>query len=284
MLVREWFAQWPAIAPTLRPRNAETIEHTIQMAGDFGRKFASRRMDSLEPWECARWASRNRGRMRFVKTVLGDAVTAKVIESNPMSGLKPPPPVRGEYVPSRDEVLALIRAGASRGLSDLIAIAAGTGARRCELAALQVGDVSPGPNERTLLVRIRAGKRGPDGKPRPRTVVASGTAVRPLNAVLCEPESDLVLRTKSGGIWTRAAVSEMWVPTRELVGLPAACTFHSLRKFYATGLLDAGVSDIDTAVALGHLDKNGYPDPTLVRKVYGRPSLELSIARIAEAA
>jgi integrase len=57
-------------------------------------------------------------------------------------------------------------------------------------------------------------------------------------------------------------------------------TFHSLRHFHASWLLNQGASDLDVALQLGHGRKDGTVDPTLVRRTYGHPDVESGLARL----
>ena len=45
--------------------------------------------------------------------------------------------------------------------------------------------------------------------------------------------------------------------------------FHDLRHTFASLMIAAGANPLQLAEALGHTDKTGRPDPTLVWKRYG---------------
>jgi len=57
-------------------------------------------------------------------------------------------------------------------------------------------------------------------------------------------------------------------------------TFHGLRHWHATWLLNQGASDLDVALQLGHGRKDGTVDPTLVRRTYGHPDVESGLQRL----
>ena len=54
--------------------------------------------------------------------------------------------------------------------------------------------------------------------------------------------------------------------------------FYELRHYCATRLLEAGVSDADVAVQLGHTDGG-----ELVRRVYGHPAARIALDRVTAA-
>jgi integrase len=57
--------------------------------------------------------------------------------------------------------------------------------------------------------------------------------------------------------------------------------FHALKHYAATWLGAQGVSDVDIAVQLGHVDSEGRPYPELVQRVYNHPDNGAALERIA---
>jgi integrase len=73
-------------------------------------------------------------------------------------------------------------------------------------------------------------------------------------------------------------VNRRWLVARRDLGLEHV-TFHGLRHFHATLLLDRGVAVMDVAAQLGHSD-NGE----LVRATYGHPDVGAALERVASIA
>jgi integrase len=163
------------------------------------------------------------------------------------------------------EALVLEIAEAAGPLREFVLVAAYSGARLFEVAALTAGDVD------LPTLRIRSGKRG-----KPRDVVL----FEPALSALVVPESGLLFANACGRRWTRQTVNKRWIETLREVGCQEDLQFRDLRRFHATWLLDRGVSDLDVAVQLGHFDRRGMPNPQLVREVYGQPSRRAALKRL----
>jgi len=84
----------------------------------------------------------------------------------------------------------------------------------------------------------------------------------------------------NGGRYDKDTVNKHWRRVRASLGYPTTFWFHDLRKFHATWLLNRGLSDIDVAIQLRHVDSLGRPDPDLVRRVYGFADIPLALQRI----
>lgn len=164
--------------------------------------------------------------------------------------------------PSAQEVDALA-ARLGGDLGRMVLVAAYSGLRLSEVAALEGRDVLRRGD--MVLVKVRCGK---GGKARTSVVLPEGVAA-------LEPRAGLLFRRREGGAWTRQTVNRRWVVARRDVGLPKV-RFHDLRHFHATLLLDRGASCMDVAIQLGHTD-NGE----LVRRTYGHPDSAPALERIA---
>jgi integrase len=277
--VSEWHARWPRYARRAGTRSAETIRRTHERSRLFAEMFGDREIDRLDPDALATWFARHPDKHRYVKTVLNDAVVAGRADRNPVLEVRVKARRYCEhYIPSEPEVRAV--AGAMGELRNFTLLAAFSGLRVSEVCALEAGDVLQGSR-----LRVRDGKGG-----RSRVVVLFCPEI-----VQQAPQTGcLFLRertTRTGWLvrrslepWTGRAVAHRWARARSDVGLPDACRFHDLRRFHATWLLDRGASDLDVAVQLGHLDANGVPNAELVRRVYGRPSVDAALERLASLA
>lgn len=267
--VADLFERWPAVAPSLGDRGADTIAHTIEMAAPFLRSFGRRRLDTLTVIEVAAWAARFTWNARYARTMLSDAVKLGALEVSPFVGVRVPKGAgRGEHVPSTAEVLALADEGERHGLRVMTLVAYSSGGRVGALAGLQAASVGEG--------RVSLARKGRPG-------VYPALLREPGRSALVEvmPHVGRVFSKPGGGAWDRKSVSRCWVLMRRELGLPESCTFHGLRKAFATALIDEGKSWADVAFALDHVDALERPNIDLVQRTYGRPSREAALARLA---
>jgi integrase/recombinase XerD len=171
------------------------------------------------------------------------------------------PTVKGKREPkgrvvTASEVTALMRACASDptpiGPRDaaILAVLRGTGLRRAEIAALDVGDYQRETGE--LL--IRGGKGNKDR----RVWAPSGTraALDAWLAVRGEAPGALFFRAFKGGrISTRRITDEavaIVLATRATEAGVSACTPHDMRRTYISELLDAGADIATVQKLVGH--------------------------------
>jgi integrase len=154
-----------------------------------------------------------------------------------------------------------------------VLVAAWSGLRFSEVSALLWEDVKW--QGTTARLHVRAGK---GDKERYSVLLAPG--VRALDLYGRDRGKNLVLPNSCGRRWSKQLWHAHWDPARppEL----AHFWFHDLRRFHATYLLDAGMTDLDVAVQLGHFDSLGRPNPIYVRERYGFPSTREALDRIAE--
>ena len=125
-------------------------------------------------------------------------------------------------------------------------------------------------------VAVRSAKRRGGEALRSRVAAVMG----PGRAALARqtPEVGVVWHTPTGRPLTRESVGRLFKPVAEEAGHGG--TFHSLRKFHATWLVDQGADPRDVAQQLGHVDRAGRPYPDLVDRVYASPSAELALQRL----
>lgn len=175
---------------------------------------------------------------------------------------------RRRVVPPSVAQVDLLTAEGPETLRRMVTIAAYTGLRLFEVAALTPEDLLDGPR-----IRVRVGKGGYRDEvsvifpPALDAFRAAAAAVRP---------GELLFRTPA-----RMPVSRQWV-AKHFAAAAAAVgykgTFHGLRHFHACWLIDRGGSDIDVAAQLRHHD-NGQ----LVRSRYGwYRAQSAALARIQE--
>lgn len=189
------------------------------------------------------------------------------------------------HPPSKEEV-ERIAAAMADGLGPLVLCAAWSGTRLSETCKLEKRDVTDCGDFARLVIYKGKGRDG--GKTAQAILLGPGwQAVKALptwqfgrdyTALFVPP-----MKTSNADRWCRRSVWKRLDKARREVGLEHVI-FHDFRKFYATHLLNEGVSDVDVAVALRHLDKNGQPDTNLVRRVYGFVNHDRALDRVAEVA
>lgn len=276
MTVREWHRRWPAFARRTGQRSEETILRTHARTALFAEMFGDRPLEGLSPDALALFFRGHPSQYRYVRTILNDAVTAGHAETNPVLAVKPRRSQRVEhYIPSDSEVRAV--ADEMGELRKMVLLSAFAGLRVSECCNVEAQDLLDSGR-----LRVRDGKGG-----KSRTVVVFCP-----EAVQEAPQiGRLFLRERIVPVarvvrepWTGKQVAHRWDRARTRAGLPPSCRFHDLRRFHATWLLDRGASDLDVAVQLGHFDSNGVPNAELVRRVYGRPSVDAALDRLQQLA
>jgi integrase len=164
----------------------------------------------------------------------------------------------------------------------LVQVAAFTGLRLGELLALR--DTEVDLDEGSVLV-VRAARKGIEGRTKTRKkrrvylCVPAMQALReqllarrptPTGLVFPSPRSDRVWNSDNfrADVFAKAVkrAAQKAEPRRreELARLE----FHDLRHTFASLMVAAGANPLQIAEALGHSDKTGRPDPTLVWKRY----------------
>jgi integrase len=205
-----------------------------------------------------------RTRFRNVARVFRAAVDDRVIPLDPCKGVSLPAVRRAEaamQLPTAAQVGALLQA-ADESFAAFLGLCAFAGLRLGEAAAVQVGDIDflrrtlkvsrqvqrgGGPN-----VEVRAPKYGSE-----RTVFLPDALLAMLSqqvarrSIAGESEAWLFV----GGTGTlpphQNSVSERWRATCKRAGVQGF-TLHSLRHFYASGLIAAGCDVVTVQRALGH--------------------------------
>ena len=163
----------------------------------------------------------------------------------------------------------------------LILFAGLSGLRQGECFALR--DTDTHPEEGYVLVSRGAYEGQPTRtKSRKRRRVHLCTeAVQVLREQLLarRPGVSLVFPSPGGGIWHshnfmervfRKAAVRSGLGERDQDGHYTGVTFHDLRHTFASLMIAAGANPLQIAEALGHTDRNGQPDATLVWRRYGR--------------
>lgn len=176
--------------------------------------------------------------------------------------------------PTVEQVEQLAAVAPTPAFRAFVLVSAWSGLRLNEVSKLDYDDVTEA-EDGTARVLVRRGKGGTRLDPKSRTSVLFPPGLQAIHDA-----GGLPLLNQRRNRYSRQTVSDLFGPMREAIGRPDI-VFHDLRIAHATWLLNQGVSELDVAVQLGHLDKWGRPNPELVRKVYGRPNLTVALERVA---
>jgi integrase len=163
--------------------------------------------------------------------------------------------------PPSETLLLALAAAAPEWLRDMILVAAFSGMRLFEVAALQPEDLLEPVDGAGWRIRVRRGKGGYTGEL--CVIFEPGLEVVRRRAA-ATPAERLIFTTAIGTPITRQHVARHFSPAAESVGFTTG-GFHSTRHFHACWLIDRGASDLDVAAQLRHHD-NGEE----VRRRYGR--------------
>ena len=180
--------------------------------------------------------------------------------------------------PPAPEVCAQIAAELPTTLEVFALVALWSGLRLSEVADLEPRDVDF-RIDGTAVLHVRHGKGDKEGWSLLYPVGADALRAHMTRCPSCRLPQ--VLLNSEGRPWDRKSVNKAWVKARAKVAGCEAVTFHTLRKAHATWLLDQGASDLDVAIQLRHIDWQGRPDPSLVRAVYGFPTVDAALERLA---
>ncbi|HAT1242517.1 TPA: site-specific integrase [Corynebacterium striatum] len=199
--------------------------------------------------------------------VFSQAVLDDVVGRHPMRGVKIPRKEVGAEradIPTVEDVQALIRAARGTGvgrapnltLAAMVQVAAETGLRAGELCGLRVRNVNFLRGEVHVVEQIsqRTGEFAPLKTESSRRVVPVGPATvevleEQLRRVPRGPD-ETVFCTKAGKALSSSSVSSQFRKLARAAGVDT--TFHGLRHFYASVLIESGASVVMVQRALGH--------------------------------
>lgn len=278
VLVAEFAADWPFSHPRPTP---ETNRHYRQMVRRFVEKFGDRALVSLGTAELQVWAMENLSALRFVRSLLQDAVLDGHLTVNPAGKVKVPRAPRRrkeEEVPTPAQVHELLEAAWARNdlqMQAVIALGAYVGLRQSEILGLGYGSMDA---ECTRLhVHQQLSRDGETLKPIKGKVLAREVDVfsvaRPY--VLGWANDPDASETFIVGPLDHGELRKRWDVLRGDTGL--RCEFHQLRSACASWLLDAGASPIDVAIML-----HGHSDPTTVLTYYAFVDRSKALSRLSK--
>lgn len=276
-----WLSGWRALFPSEQDRRTRETEH--YMLRPFAEAYGDRLMVSLTPMEVQAWASEHPAQVRWLRMAWSRAYRLGVVPVNLWRFVELPGRAgrvlrRPPTAPELDAILAGCEARGGWWLEfrDMIVVAAYTGARMGGLMSLERDTVDLGA--RRMVVTEKGGKA--------RVVVVPGQALGALTRALPRHEawSPVVFRAAKGraerrGVMNKNGVAKAWREVRG--GYPH--TFHCLKHFAATWMLEQGADEKAVAIQLGHYDSEGRPYPELLQRVYDHPDHGLALERLERA-
>jgi len=312
LTVGAWIEHWISIGCPGNKKRQQVSERTIERYAQLLRvhvvptlkdrplqQLQASEIDALYVQIGQRVSARTARHVHSVfNACLGTAARTKRIVRNPMIELaKIPSPGEADHGAAldADQLRALVQAFKGSSLFAIVATAAGTGARRGEILALQVGDLDP--DKKTLRIARaveETKKHGLRLKP-PKT--KRGTRTIQIDDDLCTllvQQIERLKRVKAGipdGAATAVDLSLVTLPDDALI-FPATasgfsfvalrrprnvtkefdrkakalgfdCCFHDLRGSHETALLDVGVPVHVVAARCGH-------DPAVLLRSYAK--------------
>lgn len=275
--VDTWLGGYRHLFPETRAE--PTILEHITMLRPFREAHGDERMCEINAITAQAWALDRPAQVKLLRLAWKKAVVMHVAPFNIWAIVEKAPREKPKVrPPTGDELMQILIGTEARvavdpwaipmPLTDLVLVAAYTGARQSGLLRLRRGDVDMQGRRMTLTEKGE----------KTRTVLLLGPAVDAMGRQLDR-------RPATGGtsnplLWPQSAASlqRQW---RDVRGdFPHG--FHSLRHFCATWLREQGVDPLDVAVQLGHTDGEGRPYKRYVEQTYDHPDPELALARIAE--
>lgn len=265
MTVGEYARGWARLHPRPDP---STSWHNEVMVRPFAVAHERRAVGSVSRACAAGWVQRHPSQARYLRAMFNDARADGLVDANPFDGLVPPARSGEVRPPSEDQVLRVAGSalealgGWGPMFRSMVLFSAFSGVRMAEMAGVRVEDVVCRDPYR---VRVLGKGR------RRRTVGVFGPGVEALGDL---PARGLVFRSREGRALNRWSVGRGWAVACGAAGV-SGFTWHSLRHFCATWLLDGGASVQDVAVQL-----HGRFDPREVIRTYGHPDHALALERL----
>lgn len=146
-------------------------------------------------------------------------------------------------------------------LARMMIVGAATGLRAGEIGGLRIRSVDFLRREMSVIEQSQKDTSRFEWRPlkteaSKRTIPLPQVAIDALAAELkdrpCADRSMPVFRARGGGMWSSTAIGKAFAARRTAVGLDEAVTWHSLRHFYASTLIQSGASVKTVQDRLGH--------------------------------
>lgn len=208
----------------------------------------------------------------WVSSVFNAAVRAKKLAVSPAAGMWPKRAQAAELVPLEGGMVEALLAELPAHYRTGAILAARAGLRLGEVFGLTTGRVTWLSREPLIRVERQlitisgrpAYLRLPKGR-KVRTVPVGPSVIEPLAAHLAgsarsrafdevaeREETGLVFATVNGTPVRRAPIDRSFARAVKRAELPEGTRFHDLRHYYASTLIDAGLSEREIGIRLGH--------------------------------
>lgn len=184
----------------------------------------------------------------IVKAMVGWGVREKILEGNPLAGLKLP---KGQPRPLAmtaemfGRILAAVR---GRAFGDFLTLMHETGCRPSEAMRAEAGHVDF--DAATITMSSKTSRK----TGLPRVIYLSPRAVAIVRELAERHPSGPLLRDSRGNPWSRDSVCSRFYRLRQKLGLPPGWCAETLRHGWITDALEAGVPVATVAALAGHVD------------------------------
>lgn len=280
----QWVERW-ADKQVWAPGTLEGVRTAVDSVPWKDAPISSVRQSDVQGWvarEVKRGlaASTMTTRLNHVRSAFRAAVVDRLISTSPAAGVKAPRARKREAsmeILTVDQVWRVLEvAGTFRPFVEVCLFA---GLRLGEAAGLQLGDVSF--LGRTIDVRRQVqgatnttAQLVPPKYGSERTIYVPAALTDSLAAHVTREGvtrlDELLFLTPLHHLWQRNSAGEQWRRIRELAGLSADVTLHTLRHTFASNLIAQGCDVVTVQRALGHAS------PSITLNVYSHlwPSAE----------
>jgi integrase len=284
MTIAAWRERWlqtPTWKESTRTTNRERTHA-------FAETYGKRRMSDFTRAQARAWVRDHPTHHGGLSAMFGAAVYDDILTGNVFYKLVKRTTsrraLRPEWLTEQDVVGLEQAAYQAHGpifgatVAGMIRFAAETGIRPGELFALRDGDLDPANG--ALYIRRQADSKNKiittpkNGEE--REVVLSKRATAAAALAIRQPGEERIFSTVRGHQFWANSWTWVWKPVKAVAGR-LDMDFYELRHLCATRLLEAGMSEADVAVQLGHEDGG-----ELVRRVYGHPSHRQARDRLRE--
>lgn len=289
MTVNEWRNHWLQTDTW----KESTRRHNTERTKRFAEAHGTKQLTDIRRPLVREWIARQPSSLGALSAMFGAAEYAddefgnKLLQSNPFSKLVKRSMKRrdlqDEWLTEADirHIEDKARETLGQVVGDIIAamvrFAAEVGLRPGEMFALEMRHLDTQRGRLVIegAVDSHSNTVGTPKNGKTREVVLSNRAIEAaLSAPRCG-DGDWVFQTPTGRRFAGESFRHYWRQVRAAAGRPDM-DFYELRHYCATRLLEAGVSDRDVSVQLGHANEQ------LVRDVYGHPSKRRALDRVQE--
>lgn len=235
---------------------------------------------SVRPSHVRAWIKREHARglsprtlslhLKHIGGMFKAAVRDRIIPTDPTEGIRPPreqrkPDEEQMIIPTAEEVRQLLD-GCDQEMRAVVLLGAFSGLRRGEIAAANIGDVDFLRRRLTVARQAPESMKGECRLPKndaTRFVYLPDPLIEELSTLNPYEGGWLLPSSEAGRCPSSATLNHWWrTRIRRPAGVREELHLHSLRHFYASGLINRGADVVTVQRALGHAS------PTITLNVY----------------